>query len=428
MLRWHLPKSILAVCAAALLVVGGSALTAAPAQAEVSATVAVQITAGQQVNQPLDNSGCYPSGTAGSYQVVTFRTTTSASGSFRAAVAAGNGALVAALYEGAFTPSNTVAHCVKRAAGAAAGQTATLNWGAPASSDPATAKTWSLVLFASASDTAPVGATVSLTSNGTVSIEGQPLTLQGGGLGSANQGEGFEAGFTSVNGTPPYKYSASGLPGGLSIDAGTGAVSGTPTESGTFDPVITVTDSAPTPASTSRTMPLDVVAAQTPTPTATPTAEPSSSPETTTSTPETSSAAPETTTAAPETTTAAPETTTAAPETTTATPETSAAAPETSSAAPETTMPTTAPGKLPSVSATTEGAAPAASATTAPSETRAPSATKATVGAVPGQAGEARGLPNTGAAVVLVGTAGAAILGTGILVFAASRKRRARHG
>jgi hypothetical protein len=49
--------------------------------------------------------------------------------------------------------------------------------------------------------------------------------------------------FTGSGGTGPYGYVASGLPSGMSIHPTTGVLSGTPTQAGLFQPVITATDS-----------------------------------------------------------------------------------------------------------------------------------------------------------------------------------------
>jgi uncharacterized protein YjdB len=49
--------------------------------------------------------------------------------------------------------------------------------------------------------------------------------------------------FQAVGGTPPYTWSATALPTGLSITASTGLVTGTPTQPGTFQSNITVNDS-----------------------------------------------------------------------------------------------------------------------------------------------------------------------------------------
>jgi hypothetical protein len=47
---------------------------------------------------------------------------------------------------------------------------------------------------------------------------------------------------TAVGGQTPYTWSATGLPPGVTINSGTGAISGTPSNSGTFTVVVTVTD------------------------------------------------------------------------------------------------------------------------------------------------------------------------------------------
>lgn len=49
---------------------------------------------------------------------------------------------------------------------------------------------------------------------------------------------------TAVGGAPPYTWSATGLPSGLTINSSTGAITGTPTAAGSFAIAITVTDSA----------------------------------------------------------------------------------------------------------------------------------------------------------------------------------------
>jgi len=82
-----------------------------------------------------------------------------------------------------------------------------------------------------------------------ISVSGQgttlPLSASATTPAAATVGTAYSATpVTASGGTTPYAFSASGLPAGLSINAGSGTVSGTPTTVGTFTPSVTVTDAA----------------------------------------------------------------------------------------------------------------------------------------------------------------------------------------
>lgn len=63
-------------------------------------------------------------------------------------------------------------------------------------------------------------------------------------LAPGRAGVAYDQTVTATGGTPPYTWSASGLPSGLSISANGGQISGTPTSAGVANVVLTVADSA----------------------------------------------------------------------------------------------------------------------------------------------------------------------------------------
>jgi alpha-tubulin suppressor-like RCC1 family protein len=69
------------------------------------------------------------------------------------------------------------------------------------------------------------------------------LALSTSALPGGEAGMHYSAQAQATGGAPPYRWSASGLPPGLSIDPATGAISGTPAAGGSYTPTITVTDS-----------------------------------------------------------------------------------------------------------------------------------------------------------------------------------------
>ncbi len=69
------------------------------------------------------------------------------------------------------------------------------------------------------------------------------LTITTTSLPSGRLQQAYNTTVAAVGGVTPYTWAATGLPAGLSINTGTGAISGTPTASGAFSVVVTVTDS-----------------------------------------------------------------------------------------------------------------------------------------------------------------------------------------
>jgi uncharacterized protein YdaL len=76
-----------------------------------------------------------------------------------------------------------------------------------------------------------------------------PVTVTTTSLPAANAGQAYNATLTAADGTAPYSWSVSlgSLPGGLSLNAATGSITGTPTGPGTSTVTVTATDSTVTP-------------------------------------------------------------------------------------------------------------------------------------------------------------------------------------
>jgi uncharacterized protein (TIGR03437 family) len=119
--------------------------------------------------------------------------------------------------------------------------------------------------FSAQSASNPSGASIALgATNGAITVTGSasPLTISAPAtLGVATAGAAYTAGITATGGVAPYTWSATGLPGGLSIGAGAGTITGTPaTNAGSpFTVQVTVTDSASATANKSYSLTVNAV-------------------------------------------------------------------------------------------------------------------------------------------------------------------------
>lgn len=85
----------------------------------------------------------------------------------------------------------------------------------------------------------------------TLTVAGPNLVLPASTLPAGSAGSAYSAAITpATGGTAPYTYALTGgvLPAGISVDAATGNLNGTPTAAGTFNFTLTASDSTPSPA------------------------------------------------------------------------------------------------------------------------------------------------------------------------------------
>ncbi len=114
------------------------------------------------------------------------------------------------------------------------------------SGTPTTAGTFSVT--ATVTDTSVSTSVVKASKSFSIKIAVAPLSITTGSLANPTAGTAYSASVAATGGIPPYTFSATGLPAGLSISSG-GAISGTTTAPGSASVSVTVKDSAGATAS-----------------------------------------------------------------------------------------------------------------------------------------------------------------------------------
>jgi hypothetical protein len=79
----------------------------------------------------------------------------------------------------------------------------------------------------------------------TIIVQPPPLAIALPTFANATVGQPYTApAITASGGVPPYSWTATGLPPGMTINSTTGIISGTPTTAGNYNATVTVTDAA----------------------------------------------------------------------------------------------------------------------------------------------------------------------------------------
>jgi hypothetical protein len=89
-----------------------------------------------------------------------------------------------------------------------------------------------------------------ISTNTPVTITSTPLSIGTTSLPTGTSFQPYSATIVAIGGTPPYIFSATGLPSGVNINPQTGVISGSPSAPGNFTVTINVTDAANGKAST----------------------------------------------------------------------------------------------------------------------------------------------------------------------------------
>ena len=98
-----------------------------------------------------------------------------------------------------------------------------------------------------------------------LTVQAAPLSITTTSLPDGTVGAAYSATLAATGGTSPYSWSVTGgsLPSGLSLNATTGVISGTPTAAATSNFTVEVTDSAGPAATSSKALSISVAAAPT---------------------------------------------------------------------------------------------------------------------------------------------------------------------
>jgi Putative Ig domain len=230
---------VLALMLAVLLSLASAGIAALPAQAAGNDSGAVTITSSSPTMNRLDPGQCSGS-TPSHYEVIQYNTHGVGNMKMGATVTA-NAPVTAMLYQGVFMPDAPNVNCYIQAWSVPANTPVLKNTGYNNSGFPDFPdQSWYLVL---ASDNPGAGVTASAAVTvdlGSVAVDNGP-TITTNALPDGTFGIPYNASVAVSSGTAPFTFAITGLPTGV-MSSSAGVISGAPTEAGSFNPSVTVTD------------------------------------------------------------------------------------------------------------------------------------------------------------------------------------------